>query len=261
MAMAIQGPTQTVIAMVTLTQPASNSKHVHTNGFETRNGNGHTKPHTNGHSNGHVDPPASNSKHVHTNGFETRNGNGHTKPHTNGHSNGHVDPPASNSKHVHTNGFEKTNGNGPHTRQDDVPSFSKFSGNTRRLVILPFSGHDDFSLKANISAIAEVAGDYNAVDLAYTLGVRRSKFVQRAFSISSANSPQSALQESSMTFGKGSSIGKTVGFIFTGQGAQWAGMGAELFAEFELYRQSIRSMDAILSKVPEPPTGRLSLLY
>ena len=181
-------------------------------------------------------------------------GNGHIRPRTNGHSNGHVDPPTNNSKHVHTNGFEKRNGSGPHTREDDSPSFSNFSGNTRRLVILPFSGHDDFSLKANISAIAEVAGDYNTVDLAYTLGVRRSKFVQRAFSISSTNSPRSALQESSMTFGKGSSLGKTVGFIFTGQGAQWAGMGAELFAEFELYRQSIRSMDVILSKVPEPPT-------
>ncbi|KAL8656993.1 MAG: hypothetical protein Q9226_002364 [Calogaya cf. arnoldii] len=129
--------------------------------------------------------------------------------------------------------------------------------NTRRLVLLPFSGHDDHSLKANIAAISEVADQYDPADLAYTLSARRSKFFQRAFAIGEPESLGSALDESQVTIGKSSASVQKVGFIFTGQGAQWAGMGAELFSEFELYRQSIRSLDRILSKLPEPPTWTL----
>lgn len=56
-----------------------------------------------------------------------------------------------------------------------------------------------------------------------------------------------------MVLGKSSVAAQKIGFICTGQGAQWAGMGAELFAEFASYRQSIKSLDRILSKLPDPP--------
>lgn len=146
----------------------------------------------------------------------------------------------------------------------------------RGLVLLPFSGHDENALKANISATAAVADNFNILDLAYTLGARRSKFFQRAFVIADSDSPAKFLDESRMTFGKtAGSQAQNVGFVFTGmsfkldvssignsqltllgagQGAQWAGMGSELFAEFEQYRRSIRSMDAILRKLPDPPS-------
>ena len=137
---------------------------------------------------------------------------------------------------------------------DNLVNLSNPVGSARRLVLLPFSGHDEHSLKANISAVSEVADQYNPADLAYTLGARRSKFFQRAFAIAEADSPATALRESTMTFGKSSASAQSVGFIFTGQGAQWAGMGAELFAEFESYRRTIKSLDAVLGKVPEPPS-------
>lgn len=140
---------------------------------------------------------------------------------------------------------------------DDSALSLRQASNTRRLVLLPFSGHDDHSLKANIAVISEVADQYDPADLAYTLSARRSKFFQRAFAIGEPESLASALNESQMTFGKSSASVQKVGFIFTGQGAQWAGMGAELFSEFELYRQSIRSLDRILSKLPDPPTWTL----
>ncbi|KAL8886198.1 MAG: hypothetical protein Q9215_006064 [Flavoplaca cf. flavocitrina] len=127
----------------------------------------------------------------------------------------------------------------------------------RRLVLLPFSGHDDHSLKANIAAISAVADQYNPTDLAYTLSARRSKFFQRAFAIGEPGSLSSALDESQMTLGKSSASVQKVGFIFTGQGAQWPAMGAELFSEFGLYKQSIKSLDRILNKLPEPPTWSL----
>ena len=128
---------------------------------------------------------------------------------------------------------------------------------TRRLVLLPFSGHDDYSLRANIAAVSVVADQYNPTDLAYTLSARRSKFFQRAFAIGEPDFLSSALDESQMTLGKSSASVQKVGFIFTGQGAQWPAMGAELFSEFGLYRQSIKSLDRILNKLPEPPTWTL----
>lgn len=134
-----------------------------------------------------------------------------------------------------------------------VPELSSQDSATRRLVILPFSAHDEYSLKANISAIAEVADEYDIADLAYTLSVRRSKFFQRAFAVAKPGSSAASLEASSMTFGKSSISAQNVGFVFTGQGAQWPKMGAELLAEFEQCRRCIRSMDAILSKLPDPP--------
>ena len=60
-----------------------------------------------------------------------------------------------------------------------------------------------------------------------------------------------------MTAGKSSVSTQSVDFIFTGQGAQWAGMGAQSFAEFESYRQTIRDMDNVLAQVPERPNWSL----
>ncbi|KAL8920329.1 MAG: hypothetical protein Q9208_006300 [Pyrenodesmia sp. 3 TL-2023] len=141
---------------------------------------------------------------------------------------------------------------------------------TRRLVLLPFSGHDKHSLKANVAAVAKVADEYDPADLAYTSSVQRSKFFQRAslintpLVISLADCPQafgvgepgalgSALEISLVVLSKSSIAAQKVGFICTGQGAQWAGMGAELFAESGVYRQSIQSLDRILSRLPNPP--------
>lgn len=88
---------------------------------------------------------------------------------------------------------------------------------TRSLVLLPFSGHDENALKANISATASVANNFDISDLAYTLGARRSKFFQRAFVIANSDSPAEFLEESRMTFGKtAGSQAQSVGFVFTG---------------------------------------------
>ena len=141
----------------------------------------------------------------------------------------------------------------PGSRQTLVDSTKLITKGVRRLILLPFSGHDDYSLKANISALSSVVDQYNPIDLTYTLAARRSKFFQRAFAVADADSPSSALDEATMTLGKTSPAAQSVGFIFTGQGAQWAGMGSQLFAEHESYRRTIRYLDSILRKVPEPP--------
>ncbi|GJN78219.1 type I iterative polyketide synthase [Purpureocillium lilacinum] len=45
----------------------------------------------------------------------------------------------------------------------------------------------------------------------------------------------------------------TVNFLFTGQGAQWAGMALELLHDFPDFLASIRAMDKALQSLPHPP--------
>ncbi|KAI1134321.1 beta-ketoacyl synthase domain-containing protein [Hypoxylon sp. FL0543] len=45
--------------------------------------------------------------------------------------------------------------------------------------------------------------------------------------------------------------------VFTGQGAQWATMSRSLFRTNKVYRDTIRSLDAILKAIPQPPTWTL----
>lgn len=121
---------------------------------------------------------------------------------------------------TNANGFSNTNGN--------LKSHELFVGSTpelvestrpgtRSLVLLPFSGHDNFSLEANISIIADAIKEHKLADLAYTLSSRRSRFFQRAFAVVEAESTSAALNINQMTCGKstGSQV-QRVCFVFTG---------------------------------------------
>lgn len=44
-----------------------------------------------------------------------------------------------------------------------------------------------------------------------------------------------------------------VNFVFTGLGAQWPRMAADLFGNFESFRKDVRTMDKALQTVPHPP--------
>ena len=141
----------------------------------------------------------------------------------------------------------------PRSTRPRVDTTTSITKGARRLILLPFTGHDDYSLKANIPALASVVDQYDPIDLACTLAARRSKFFQLAFAVADADSPSSALDEATMTLGKSFPTAQSVGFIFTGQGAQWACMGSQLFAECESHRRTIRYLDSVLRKVPDPP--------
>lgn len=65
------------------------------------------------------------------------------------------------------------------TRYEKVNQHS----DTHRLVLLPFSAHNEDSLSANVDAVGEVIERYSLADVAYTLSARRSKFYHRSFCI------------------------------------------------------------------------------
>ena len=88
----------------------------------------------------------------------------------------------------------------------------------------------------------------NEADLAYTLGERREHLSHRAFAISDPKQP--LLPES---FTKTQHPVHDACFVFTGQGAQWSGMGKGL-SQFSLFHETIQELDCILSSLEEPPT-------
>ncbi|KAI8623623.1 polyketide synthase [Xylariaceae sp. FL1651] len=122
---------------------------------------------------------------------------------------------------------------------------------TRSLVLLPFSAHNENSLKLNIKFLREGIGKHSLADVAYTLSERRSKFTHRTFCIVKREVPAE-----NMDFQEETSIAgpkaKGLCFVFTGQGAQWQAMGSDLF-QYQVFRDSITRLDDTLKGLEKPP--------
>ncbi|KAL8671106.1 MAG: hypothetical protein Q9168_004388 [Polycauliona sp. 1 TL-2023] len=88
-------------------------------------------------------------------------------------------------------------------------------------------------------------------DMCYTLGQHRKQHLHRGFCIAQADD---ALELSQIN--KPESTPKVI-FTFTGQGAQWARMGRELFTQEPTFAKSVAKLDAVLSSLAEPPSWSL----
>jgi len=86
-------------------------------------------------------------------------------------------------------------------------------------------------------------------DVAYTLGVRRERLPYRSFAVSNGTTPLEF-----PTASKAPSTAPDITFVFTGQGAQWATMGAQLLSDFTAVRDDIQKLDSVLSGLPHPPS-------
>ena len=91
---------------------------------------------------------------------------------------------------------------------------------------------------------------FQLTDLAYTLGARRHHHKFRSFCVTDGSPLQPAATvrrpENSRLL-----------FIFTGQGAQWSGMGRELIGDFPSFRKDIQQMDKCLAECQFPPPWRM----
>ncbi|KAI0853704.1 putative polyketide synthase [Daldinia vernicosa] len=126
---------------------------------------------------------------------------------------------------------------------------------SRPFVLLPFSAHDDQALEANVVAISKCAEKFDLADLLYTLGSGKSRFSRRAFTVTDPGGLKGGLEFGSMSFGRSSgSPVERIGLVFTGQGAQWPGMGATLIHEYAVFRQTIRYLDDVLGHLQRKPT-------
>ena len=84
-------------------------------------------------------------------------------------------------------------------------------------------------------------------NLAYTLAERRSRFPW-TWTASAATTSEllTALSDTTTTTTPSSTPGPRLGFVFTGQGAQWHAMGRELAAAYPIYAQTLAECDRIL---------------
>jgi acyl transferase domain-containing protein len=137
----------------------------------------------------------------------------------------------------------------------DFFTFDEKENNSRRVFV--FSANDDISLKAltqsYIRHLSNPAVRVKSVDLAYTLSERRSQLFHRAFAISRDHK----FGNGQLVFGKPRSAPPRIGFVFTGQGAQWSQMGRELLGLFSVARTTVTRLDRALNDLLEPPPWSL----
>lgn len=92
----------------------------------------------------------------------------------------------------------------------------------------------------------------NLEDVAYSLAAKRYTHLHRAFCATDGKVP---LQMSPIV--KSHIMPVDLVWVFTGQGAQWAQMGKELWEQEPLFKQRIDSLDSVLAGLPDPPPWSL----
>jgi len=116
-----------------------------------------------------------------------------------------------------------------------------------------FSANDRESLERQISKVTVYVKERPVIlhtdmldSLAFTLGQRRSVLPWKlAFSAPTPDALIRSLTDPFLALTK-SSDQPRIGFLFTGQGSQWANMGRELFRAYPVYASAIRKADDVL---------------
>jgi acyl transferase domain-containing protein len=128
---------------------------------------------------------------------------------------------------------------------------------SRPLQLLTFSANDRDALTANVKAISNhlihPAVTVSLADVAYTLSERRTHHFHRAFIVTDSTDFVTGTE----TVAKKRAEPPRVGFVFTGQGAQWSAMGKHLLSHFPLAKAIVAELDAALQTLPQPPSWSL----
>lgn len=124
---------------------------------------------------------------------------------------------------------------------------------TMRPRVLVFSGNDEQSLKLYCQAIRKhlinPSVRIGLSDLAYTLSERRSHHFNRGYVVTQSTN----FDEKAFFSGKKNISTPNIGFVFTGQGAQWSQMGKSLTENFPVARTLLKHLDDTLQALPDPP--------
>ncbi|KAM7196903.1 hypothetical protein V8F20_006870 [Naviculisporaceae sp. PSN 640] len=121
-------------------------------------------------------------------------------------------------------------------------------------VLLPFSANTPESvakiIKNHHAYLEQDPGRLH--DLSYTLGARRSHLPLRGYSVVSQDG--NILRTSSNHQAPAADHRPEIVMVFTGQGAQWPGMGAELYQTNRTFRDSLDNADQTLRDLPDAPS-------
>lgn len=122
---------------------------------------------------------------------------------------------------------------------------------------LVFSANDEKSLKAYCSTISKhlinPSVNVKLPDLSYTLSERRSRHFHRAYVVTDSTN----LDEGAFVFGKRNTDLPRIGFVFTGQGAQWPQMGQGILETFPQAKLLLQHFDDVLQSLSSPPKWSL----
>ncbi|KAL4874704.1 hypothetical protein BJY04DRAFT_233401 [Aspergillus karnatakaensis] len=111
-----------------------------------------------------------------------------------------------------------------------------------------------------VTDLATKYGEYleknpaNLDAMVYTLAERRERLKLRSFCIAdglTVGKPVAPVESKAV---------RQVAFIFTGQGAQWVGMGREMLQENKEFAASVKEMDEVLKTIEHPPKWTLEEL-
>ncbi len=123
--------------------------------------------------------------------------------------------------------------------------------------VIPLSCRSREGLATRRAALSNIDGSVGLNDLAYTLSCRRSHFENRGFLIATDQEWRSDLLRASLQTSVTPKRSPPVLYAFTGQGAQWAAMGAALINSCQIFAGTIESLDMHLSTIKNPPMWRL----
>ncbi|TID07519.1 Compactin diketide synthase mokB [Colletotrichum higginsianum] len=140
-------------------------------------------------------------------------------------------------------------------RPPESPSVMELSALQReRAHLMVYSANTADSLRRQVVNSQKYIGEHpgSLDDISYTLASRRGHLPHRAFSVM-----QDGVELTTSPFGKAPNTPADLALVFTGQGAQWPQMGAELLKTNRVFAQSMRRMDKFLSLLPDGPPWTL----
>lgn len=172
--------------------------------------------------------------------------------------------PAGRTKRVSVNSFGVGGSNG-HAILESASSFlGRAAGRCRNVMhvtpsngryLIVLSAKHAEALERRISDIAHYAYQNEQCDpknLSYTLCCRREHLAHRAFAVLNPGRPLSRA-DFRASHVKPCSKPEMV-WLFTGQGAQWAGMAQKLVADSVEFRSDMENLDDMLKTLPDAPT-------
>ena len=158
---------------------------------------------------------------------------------------------------VNSFGYGGTNG---HAILEDPAQYRKVSSaciqnvSSNQWQVFTVSGKDELATRSMMSKLRDYLQNKTILnegvflmDLAHTLNHRRSKFAWRASMTASDKTSLLSALGSPNTLVCKSDEKPRLGFVFTGQGAQWYAMGRELITTYSVFKKSILEAEKILS--------------
>lgn len=137
----------------------------------------------------------------------------------------------------------------------DEPRRARTDAHLEQPMLLVWSAADKDGLKrlasvfsVHLSTVLKTVKNHEVYfrDLAYTLACKRSLLRWRSFALASCTEElKNNLEQRSLTAVR-SKNAPEIAFVFTGQGAQWHGMGKELL-RYPVFRNSLSDTQEILS--------------